>query len=152
MGWSTRLQDIVICDKYGQPAAVVEVKVGQDVSEEVARQVAVYLWEMDASPPPSVRYFLVLTPSRGYLWRVRGRPELWGQPLSFSMEGIVQRYGGLKDQPGLTHLSLAHLADRWLSDLTLGRNDESLEVLTPLQESGFPDAIIGGDVYLEENP
>lgn len=152
MPWSTRLHDIVVYDKYGQPAAVVEVKVGHAISEEEARRVAVYLWEMGAAPPPSVRYFLLLTPSRGYLWRVRGRPENWEPPLSFSMEEIVRRYGGLRDQPGLAHLSLAYLADRWLSDLTLGRNGESLTLPTPLQESGFVDAVAGGEVHLEENP
>ena len=151
MRTSTQLYDIVVYDKYGQPAAVVEVKGGRGIPEEVAREVAVHLWEMGAAPPPSVKYFLLLTPSRGYLWPVQGRPEGWKQPLSFSMEEIVRRYGGLKDQPGLTYPSLAYIADRWLSDLTLGRNGESPVVPTPLQESGFIGAIAGGYVHLGEN-
>lgn len=51
MRWSTRLHDIVVYDKYGQPAAVVEVKGAYDISEDEAWQVAVYLCEMGAAPP-----------------------------------------------------------------------------------------------------
>lgn len=61
MRTSTQLYDIVVYDKYGQPAAVVEVKGGRGIPEEVARKVAVHLWEMGAAPPPSVKYFLLLT-------------------------------------------------------------------------------------------
>ena len=149
MQWSSQMCDIVIFDRHGQPVALVEVKSRRDLSEAAAREVASYVLEMASGAPPSVRYFLVLTPTRGYLWHVHKEPPRLRAPVSFPMEEVVQRYGGLRQTPGLVHASLAYLVDRWLSDLALGRDGLSQGVLALLRESGFVDAIAGGEIQLE---
>lgn len=152
MPLSYRLYDIVVHDRYGQVVAVVEVKGKHDISDENAIELAMQLWEGDTTLPPSVKYFLLLTPSRGYLWQVSGTFVNWHDPASFSMDQIVLRYGGLSTQRGLVHLSLAYLVRRWLSDLAMGRDGQPPELLALLKRTGFVDAIADGDVRLEETP
>ncbi|WP_324715283.1 hypothetical protein U7230_07775 [Carboxydochorda subterranea] len=150
MALSYRLHDIVVYDKYGQAVAIVEVKSRRDISDAVASELAARLWDTPTALPPSVQYVLLLTPSRGYLWQVSGNRVNWHDRISFPMEQIVARYGGLKTQPGLLHLSLAYLVNRWLSDLVLGRDEQDPDLRAALRRSGFVDAIAGGDVRLEQ--
>lgn len=149
MALSYRVYDIVVYDKYGQPVAIVEVKGRRDISDAVASELAAQLWGTPVALPPSVRYLLLLTPSWGYLWQVSGGQVNWYDRVSFPMEEIVAHYGGLKTQPGLLHLSLAYLVNRWLSDLALGRDGREPDLRAVLQRTGFVDAIAGGDVRLE---
>ena len=137
-------------DRHGQAVAIVEVKGRRDISDDVARELAARLWDSITTLPSSVRYLLLLTPSRGYLWQVSGKQVNWHDVVSFPMEEIVAQYGGLRTQSGLLHLSLAYLVNRWLSDLALGRDGQSPGLLALLQRTGFVDAIAGGDVRLEE--
>lgn len=144
--------DMVIRSSLGDPIAVVEVRNRRDLTPLIAREIRHHLLAHTShADQTGARYFLLLSQDRGYIWDCRISAHRDAPPVAeFSMLDVIDRY--LPERPPehrLRNSELEFLVLRWLIDLTLGLQDESLAANQALADAGVLDAVGGGSVVSE---
>jgi hypothetical protein len=135
--------DIVISDRSGAAAAIIEVKALSDTSVETATR---YLRNLLAhGVVPHARYALLITPDVGYLWSTPEEVLHESPPLLiFPMDRIVQHYLPADGEPTpVRDLVLESIVQQWLLDLADGIAVDDA-VTRSLRESGFLNAVRDG--------
>lgn len=144
--------DIVLYDKYGQLTAVAEVKNKAGTSSDWAAGLRHNILAHGDMEP--VRFFLLVTPDKLYLWR-NARPgqadvlpefELDAQPI---FEPYFKRAGVSRDDASSNALEL--VVASWLSDVIRAADhpDALLEGQDWLTGTGLLDALKNGRIEYE---
>lgn len=111
--------DIAINTSSGQPLAVVEVKNIPHLTLAQAVDLRDAMFEHVARP---VRYVLVVSQAKGFIWRGDGHAPGWGKPEVLDMRPVLREY--LTDAQLDLHIRGAELElvfSHWLGDLARGR-------------------------------
>jgi hypothetical protein len=137
--------DIVISDRSGVPAAIVQVKALTDATAQIATRYVRNL--LSHGVVPSARYVLLITPDIGYLW---ASPEAvlrgTAPSLTFPVAPITRSY--LPSDDGVQsvgELVLESIVEQWLFDLADGVVVDD-QVTSSLREAGFLDAVRDGQI------
>lgn len=140
-------EDFRITTHDGSPIAIVEIKNRQNLSPDVAIQYRRNLLVHGALPRSL--FFLLLSQDRGYIWKDANPAELDVAPTrAFPMSDVVERYSLTHSDSRLTGTAFALLVLPWLNDLSSGSHDDGQEPERSLAQTGFLDAIQGGNVEL----
>src|SRR4051812_4776578 len=111
--------DIAINTLSGQPLAAVEVKNLPHLSLDQAVDLRDALLEHLTRP---VKYVLVVSQSKGFIWQGRGDELQYGEPEVLDMRPVLREY--LTDAELDRHIrgtELELVFSHWLGDLTRGR-------------------------------
>lgn len=133
--------DLVIFDRAGAPAALVEVKSLSSSVETATR----YLRNLFThGMTPLAQFVVLVTPETGYIWET---PEAILRELppafTFPMARITRHYLRPDDLDPVRERILESIVTQWLSDLADGKSVDD-EVTSILQHAGFVAAIRGG--------
>jgi len=135
--------DVVIVDRSGAAAAIVEMKALNGATVQTATR---YLRNLLAhGAVPRARYVLLITPEMGYVWSDPAQVLRQAAPaLTFPMNRIVGHYlPADRDRTPMRDLVLEPIVRQWLADLADGvAVDERVE--SSLSEIGFLNAVRGG--------
>ena len=139
--------DIVLTDRSGTTAAIVEVKTLRGGVQTATRYLRNLLTH---GVMPHARYVLLVTPDSGYLWRAPDEVLHEAVPsLTFPMARITQHYLQSDSGPApVREVVLESIVKQWLSDLADGIAVDH-DVTSSLREIGFLDAVRDGMVDSE---
>jgi len=140
--------DVVIADRFGTTAAIVEVKALNGASVQTATRYLRNLLVHGAVP--HARFVMLITPECGYLWSEPEKVLLETAPtLSFPMDRIVEHYLPADGaHVPVRDLVLEPIVRQWLADLSEGIVVDP-RVENSLDEIGFLEVVRGGRVYTQ---
>lgn len=140
-------EDFRVTTHDGSLAAIVELKNRQNLSPDVAIEYRRNLLVHGALPRSP--FFLLLSQDMGYLWKDASPTALDVAPTrAFPMTDVVKRYRVTQLDGRLAGIAFALLVLPWLNDLSSGRRNYSQEPEKSLAQTGFLDAIKGGNIEL----
>lgn len=135
-------------NRKGHTVAIVWVKNAKNLSPE---NNGYWMQELlDCNDSRSLRYLLMLSQYKGYLWRdvEPGRPI--GEPLAeFPMTGVVQQYFAEYSDRHIDPFALELVVFQWLRDLSDRDTEQKDDAYLALKAAGLIDDIRDGDVSLE---
>jgi len=151
---SRYFSDLIIRDENGQPLALVEVK--GDLASDRERAAVLRRNVLAHTTAADVSFFLLLTPSVGYLWK--SNPPLdaansFVRPpdAEFSTSEILQHYvPGQGNEISRVGSVLELIFYQWLSDLANGASGRGPGKSKALADVGFLEAVRGAHVILED--
>lgn len=142
--------DFLIVGADGSTLAVVEVKNRENLSASLATSIRRNLVAHGLLP---VRYFLLLSQDRGYLWKTpRARQGGPARPTAeFPMQEVFSDYLDLADRRDerLRGVQLELLVEKWLDDLTHGIRGRFPQTESALAKAGLLDDLRGASVVAE---
>lgn len=150
---SRYFSDLIIRGESGQPLALVEIK--GDLASSRERAAILRRNVLAHTTAADVPFFLLLTPSVGYLWKFNppldAANSLVRPPdAEFSTSEILQHYVPGQDEDIRQADSILELIFyQWLSDLANGANGRGPRKSRALADVGFLEAMRGAHVILE---
>lgn len=140
--------DLALYDRYGQLVGLVKVKSRPGTSSEWAAQFRRNLGSHDDFPP--VRYFLIVTQDRLFLWKEAERRPDAPPDYSIDLRTFLRPYVDRIDseEGPLSGPAFELVVGSWLADLMYSteRSPGDAQARQLLAESGLIDALRDGRV------
>ena len=144
MSLQTLPGDVVVQNQHQVPMAIVEVK-PRSLTTEVATAIRRNLFGRKEFPP-SVVYFLLVSPETGFLWDLKKSTGAGDPPtFQFSMKEVVDRYRADDWEP-LTYVDLEYIVFQWLLEDTWSNGTAPGEPERSLVPTGFLDILQGATI------
>jgi hypothetical protein len=136
--------DVMVLDKDGRPAVLVEVYAGsRQTPEDIESHVR---WLRTYSERTLAPYMILVTLSKVMVWR---RDQQTEEPACMlDTETVLQEYMAFEDRPIVGHLLLSIAAKQWLQDLMIHWKSSTPPFEGEMKEVGLLDAISGGDIVI----
>ncbi|HEV7667433.1 MAG TPA: hypothetical protein VGS22_02835 [Thermoanaerobaculia bacterium] len=144
--------DYSLYDRFGQLAALVEVKSVYGRSAEWASQLRRNL--LARGEIPGVAFLLIVTPERVFLWKEASAADPLAPPdYQIDADPLFRPYlpksGPAAERRAVGGQAFELVVFAWLSDL-MRDTDEPAHNPATLADSGFPDAVRQGRIEYQE--
>lgn len=143
--------DILVKSANEVPVAIVEIKNRRNLTPTVAQEIRRNL--LAHGPAQPVRFFILVSQDRGYVWRHKPDNSLDSAPdAEFSMLDVVKDYVP-EDDPDrrFRESELELIVMSWLWDLSAGTTRSKTESERVLADLGFITAVRDGSVLVEQD-